>query len=66
MDLFEQLRREYEFGVGSIAGVFVSGYFLIDELRISTIFRIMGGLTIFLGLLCLGMDRWLYRNPNDE
>ena len=52
--------------VGSIAGVFVSGYFLIDELRISTIFRIMGGLTIFLGLLCLGMDRWLYLNPNDE
>lgn len=52
--------------VGSIAGVFVSGYFLIDELKISTIFRIMGGLTIFLGLLCLGMDRWLCANPNDE
>src|SRR5207248_1268758 len=51
--------------VGSIVGVFVSGYFLIDELRISTIFRIMGGLTIFLGLLCLGLDRWLYSKPKD-
>lgn len=45
--------------VGSIAGVFVAGYVLIDQMNISTVFRAMGGLTVFLGLLCLGMDRWL-------
>lgn len=43
--------------LGSIAGVFVSGYLLIDEMKVSTIFRAMGALTILLGLLCLGMDR---------
>jgi MFS family permease len=52
--------------VGSIAGVFVSGYVLIDQMKISTIFRAMGGLTIFLGLLCVGMDRWLRPERNDE
>ncbi len=54
--------------VGSIAGVFVSGYFLIDAYRISTIFRVMGGLTILLGVMCLVMDRWLRTNPgtNDQ
>jgi MFS family permease len=45
--------------IGSIAGVFVSGFVLIDHLRISTIFRLMGGLTILLALLCLGLDSWL-------
>ena len=52
--------------VGSIGGVFVAGYVLLDELKVSTIFRSMGGLTIFLGLLCLGMDRWLKPARNDE
>lgn len=42
--------------LGSIAGVFVSGYLLIDEMKVSTIFRAMGALTILLGLLCLAMD----------
>ncbi len=43
---------------GSIAGVFVAGYLLIDEMKVSTIFRAMGGLTIILGFLCPGMDRF--------
>ena len=51
--------------LGSIAGVFVSGYLLIDEMKVSTIFRAMGALTIFLGLLCLGLDR-LVRPPTTE
>ena len=45
--------------VGSIAGVFVSGFVLIDHFRITSIFRLMGALTIVLGLLCLWLDRWL-------
>jgi len=43
--------------VGSIAGVFVSGYVLIDH-PLSKIFRWMGVLTILLGLLCLALDPW--------
>lgn len=45
--------------VGSIAGVFVSGFVLIDQMRLSNIFRLMGGLTVLLALLCLALDRWL-------
>ena len=45
--------------LGSIAGVFVAGLIFIDYLRLSTIFRLMGGMTMFLGLLCVGLDRWL-------
>jgi len=45
--------------LGSIAGVFVAGLIFIDYLRLSTIFRLMGGLTVLLGLLCLAFDRWL-------
>ena len=45
--------------IGSIAGVFVAGFVLIDHMKLSNIFRVMGGLTIFLGLLCLGLDAWL-------
>jgi MFS family permease len=52
--------------VGSIAGVFVSGYFLIDAFRISTIFRVMGGLTILLAVMCVVMDRWLRASPNEK
>jgi hypothetical protein len=39
--------------IGSIAGVFVSGYVLIDSVRISVIFEVMGALTVLLGLACL-------------
>jgi MFS family permease len=45
--------------VGSIAGVFVSGFILIDQMRVSNIFRLTGALTILLGVLCVWMDRCL-------
>jgi len=45
--------------IGSIAGVFVAGFVLIDHVKVSNIFRMMGGLTIFLGLMCATCDRWL-------
>jgi hypothetical protein len=44
---------------GSIAGVFVSGYYLIDHLTLSQIFRATGLLTLLLGALCRYLDRWL-------
>jgi len=44
--------------VGSIAGVFVSGYVLIDQMKLSHIFRGTGGLTILLGALCFFLDPW--------
>ncbi|HYT60996.1 MAG TPA: fused MFS/spermidine synthase [Haliangiales bacterium] len=43
---------------GSIAGVFVSGYVLVDHMNLSDIFRATGGLTILLGFMCQFMDRW--------
>jgi MFS family permease len=50
--------------VGSIVGVFVSGFVLIDQMRVSAIFRAMGIMTILLGMLCVGLDRWFgARNP---
>jgi MFS family permease len=45
--------------VGSIAGVFVSGYVLIDLRPIPEIFRATGVVTILLGAASLFMDRWL-------
>ena len=45
--------------MGSIVGVFVSGFVLIDQMKVSHIFRVMGALTVLLGLLCVGLDRWL-------
>lgn len=39
--------------LGSIAGVFVSGYVLIDVMRLSTIFHLVGAATVCLGLFCL-------------
>lgn len=44
---------------GSIAGVFVSGYVLIDQMKLSHIFRVTGGLTLLLGAFCCVLDRWL-------
>ena len=43
--------------VGGIAGVFVTGYVLLDTLRLSGIFGCMGGLMILLGAACLVADR---------
>jgi hypothetical protein len=45
--------------VGSIAGVFVSGYVLIDYLAIADIFRATGVLTLALAAVSLAMDRWM-------
>ena len=47
--------------IGSIAGVFVSGYFLLDRFGIAQIFRATGLLTILLGLGCIFLDRWHQR-----
>lgn len=52
--------------LGSIAGVFVSGYVLIDQMSVPNIFRAMGALTCVLGLACLFMDRWFKENTNDK
>jgi MFS family permease len=46
--------------VGSIAGVFVSGYVLIDY-PLSAIFRVTGGLILFLAGLSIVMDRRMGR-----
>jgi MFS family permease len=42
--------------VGSIAGVFASGYILIDHMGISDIIRATGVLTVALGIFCLIAD----------
>jgi len=50
--------------VGSIAGVFVSGYILIDQMTVPNIFRAMGVLTGLMGIACVLMDKWF--RANDE
>ncbi len=49
--------------MGSIAGVFVAGYVLIDIMSLSGIFRVMGALTALVGLLCVALDVWLGAAP---
>lgn len=44
--------------VGSIAGVFVSGYILIDLMPLSKIFQMAGLFIIALGIICLLLDFW--------
>ena len=44
--------------LGSIAGVFLAGFVLIEHWRLSQIFVSMGILTLLLGAACLGGDRW--------
>jgi MFS family permease len=51
--------------IGSIAGVFVSGFVLIEYMKLSNIFRTMGILTALLGLLCYGLDRWFAAEETD-
>jgi MFS family permease len=43
--------------VGSIVGVFVSGYILIDQMTVPNIFRAMGVVTGLLGMMCVVMDK---------
>ena len=45
--------------VGSIAGVFVSGYVLLDHFDVTDIIRATGVLAAGLGVACLFLDRWL-------
>lgn len=52
--------------VGSIAGVFMSGYVFIDCFSVTTIFRAMGVLTMLLAVLSLAMDHWLKAYPNSS
>jgi hypothetical protein len=52
--------------LGSIAGVFVSGYLLVDLVRLSTIFRGMGMLTIILGVICIFWGNCLCREDRAE
>ena len=59
--------------VGSIAGVFVAGFVLIDHMKLSNIFRVMGVMTVLLGFMCVAVDSWFQpskqqqtRNPNVE
>jgi MFS family permease len=44
---------------GSIAGVFISGFVLIEYMTVSRIFNVMGAATILLGLACLALDGFL-------
>jgi MFS family permease len=44
--------------MGSIFGVFIAGFVLIDQVKVSNIFRVMGGMTMLLGMLCVWLDRW--------
>jgi MFS family permease len=46
---------------GGIAGVFISGYVLIDHMALSSIFRMTGALTIGLGLMCWVAERSLQK-----
>jgi len=55
--------------VGSIVGVFVTGYYLIDNVSVPNIFRFTGGLILFLAIVSLAIDVWLISSsaePNRE
>lgn len=43
--------------LGGIAGVFATGYVLLDVMRISSVFRLMGALIAVLAMCCLCGDR---------
>lgn len=49
---------------GSIAGVFISGYVLIDYMDVPDIFRATGVLTLLLAGVSLLMDGWFRRKEN--
>lgn len=49
--------------LGSIAGVFVAGYLLIDWMRLTTIFRTAGIAILLLGLLCYPLNRVFAPEP---
>jgi MFS family permease len=45
--------------VGSIAGVFLSGYVFIDYMTVTAIFQATGGVTLLLAVMSLVLDFWL-------
>ena len=48
--------------VGSVVGVVLSGYVLIDHMKLSTIFQVTGGLIVCLGGACFILDP-LFTSP---
>ena|SRR5882724_11081954 len=52
--------------VGSIAGVFLSGYVFIDYMTVTAIFQATGGVTLLLAFMSLVMDFWLGANGKAE
>lgn len=50
--------------VGSIVGVFITAYVLIEWLTLTRIFQVAGGLTLALAGLCLALDRFF--EPKNE
>jgi len=45
--------------VGSIAGVFISGYFLLQTATLTTIFYVTGGAIMLLAAACVALNGWL-------
>jgi MFS family permease len=52
--------------IGSIAGVFISGYLLIDYMAVPDIFRATGVLIILLAPVGLLMERWIGTASRNE
>jgi len=52
--------------VGSIGGVFISGFVLIDRLPMSVIFRLTGACTLLLGMAFVALDRWFVAGAAGE
>ncbi len=52
--------------IGSIVGVFVSGFVLIEHMTVPSIFRGTGALTLLLGITCLVIDRWFRNDPRNR
>lgn len=50
--------------VGSVVGVVVAGYVLIDHMKLSTIFQVTGGLIVCLGAACFALDSW-FASPSE-
>jgi predicted MFS family arabinose efflux permease len=51
--------------VGSIVGVFISGYVFLDYLTLSNTFRLAGVVTVFLAVLSVLIDYWMKQAQRD-
>lgn len=45
--------------VGSIAGVFISGYYLLQTTTLTVIFHVTGGVIMVLAAACVALNSWL-------